>query len=383
MKQRRNIAILGSTGSIGTLALQVVESHKQEFCVEVLTANSNWQLLAQQALKFEPNCVVIADERCYQPLSEALQGTDIKVFAGEQSIVDMMSMESIDMVLVSIVGFAGLAPVMAAIENGKPIALSNKESLVVGGAVITSAARKYNVPILPVDSEHSAIFQCLIGEPKPQNIYLTASGGPFFGYDQKQLETVNVKQALNHPKWSMGRKITIDSATLMNKGLEMIEAHWLFGVAPQNIKIAVHRQSIIHSLVEFEDGSFKAQMGLPDMRLPIQYALAFPQRLKSDFEHLDLFSLGSLTFEEPNRKVFRCLDLAYQAIEKGGNMPAIMNAANEVAVAAFLEERISFNSIATLIEQTMAKHKYIETPTYDDLLLTDIEVRASMKSIMK
>ncbi|MDR0789458.1 MAG: 1-deoxy-D-xylulose-5-phosphate reductoisomerase [Bacteroidales bacterium] len=383
MKEQRHIAILGSTGSIGTQALQVVEAHKTEFCVEVLTAHSNWQLLVQQALKFEPNCVVIADKSYYQPLSEALRNTDIKVFAGEESVVDVVSMESIDMVLVAIVGFAALAPVMAAIESGKPIALSNKETLVVGGQIITSTAMERRVPILPIDSEHSAIFQCLIGESKPQNLYLTASGGPFFGYDKSQLESVTVKQALNHPKWSMGRKVTIDSATLMNKGLEMIEAHWLFGIEPQNIKIAVHRQSIVHSLVEFEDGSFKAQMGLPDMRLPIQYALSFPQRLKSDFEHLDLFSLGSLTFEKPNKEVFRCLDLAYQAIERGGNIPAIMNAANEVAVAAFLDEKIAFNAIATLIEEAMAKHQYIEKPTYDDLLLTDSEVRASMKNIIK
>ncbi|MDR1006149.1 MAG: 1-deoxy-D-xylulose-5-phosphate reductoisomerase [Bacteroidales bacterium] len=382
MKQKRRIAILGSTGSIGTQALQVVANHRAEFDIEVLTAHSDWQLLARQALEFEPNCVVVANKDFYQPLKDALQHTDVKVFAGAESIVDVMSMESIDMVLVAIVGVAGLAPVMAALENNKPIALANKETLVVGGGIVTSKALERHIPILPVDSEHSAIFQCLIGEAKPKNLFLTASGGPFFGYDRKRLEGVDVKQALCHPNWTMGRKVTIDSATLMNKGLEVIEARWLFDMPPQNIKVAVHRQSIVHSLVEFEDGSFKAQLGLPDMRLPIQYALSFPQRLEGCYEHLDLFSMPSLTFEEPDRATFRCLDLAYRAIECGGNAPAILNAANEVAVEAFLKEKIGFLSIATLIEEAITKHKFIEKPTYDDLIATDNEVRASLKYLI-
>jgi 1-deoxy-D-xylulose-5-phosphate reductoisomerase len=379
MKERRHIVILGSTGSIGTQALQVIASHRDMFCVEVLTANSSWQMLARQALEFEPNCVVIADRTFYPQLKEALAETDIKVFAGEQSICDVVGMESVDMVLAAMVGFSGLAPVMAAVEKRKPIALSNKETLVVGGQIVTKMASKHNVPILPVDSEHSAIFQCLIGEAKPKTLYLTASGGPFFGYSKNELAKVSVKDALNHPNWSMGRKVTIDSATLMNKGLEMIEARWLFDMQPQNIEIVIHRQSIVHSLVSFADGSFKAQLGLPDMRLPIQYALAFPHRLESSFEAMNLFSVGNLTFEQPDRNTFRCLDLAYCAMEKGGNMPAIMNAANEVAVEAFLNEKISFLDIAMLIEKAMSNNAYIAEPTYDDLLLTDREVRASMK----
>jgi len=374
-EQQRKIAILGSTGSIGTQALQVVASHREDFCIEVLTAGSNWQLLAQQALEFDPNCVVIANKNFYPPLKEALSHTDIKVFAGEESICDVAAMDSVDMVLAAMVGFSGLAPVMAALRKGKPVALSNKETLVVGGEIVTAEAHKQNVPVLPVDSEHSAIFQCLTGERDCKTLYLTASGGPFFGYDKEQLQEVTVEQALNHPNWIMGKKVTIDSATLMNKGLEMIEAHWLFGIESQNIKVVVHRQSIVHSLVAFADGSFKAQMSLPDMRLPIQYALAFPQRLANDFQTMDLFSLPPLTFEKADMETFRCLNLAYRAIEKGGNMPAIMNAANEIAVENFLSNKIKFTEIASLIEKTMEKDFYIKEPTYDDLLITDKEVR--------
>ncbi|MDR1847532.1 MAG: 1-deoxy-D-xylulose-5-phosphate reductoisomerase [Bacteroidales bacterium] len=383
MEQKRNIAILGSTGSIGKQTLQIVEAHRDIFNVEVLVANSNWKLLAEQAIKFEPNCVVIADNAFYTQLKEALQNTDIKVFAGKQSIDDVVQMDSVDTILAAIVGIAGLSSVMAAIKKGKTIALANKETLVVGGSLVISHAMKNGVAILPVDSEHSAIFQCLTGEysASVKKIYLTASGGPFKGFSQKELAKVSVKEALNHPNWSMGRKVTIDSATLMNKGLEMIEAHWLFGVQPRNIDVVIHRQSIVHSLVEFTDGSFKAQLGLPDMRLPIQYALAFPQRLDSKFESMDLFSLGNLTFEKPDRHTFHCLNLAYQAIEKGGNMPAVLNAANEVAVEAFLNEQISILSIAELIEKAIEKSDYIANPTFDDLIQTDIETRSLMNKI--
>ncbi|MDR1725149.1 MAG: 1-deoxy-D-xylulose-5-phosphate reductoisomerase [Bacteroidales bacterium] len=384
MKNKRHIAILGSTGSIGTQALEVISDHKDVLCVEVLTANSNWQLLAEQALKFEPNCVVIANKEFYSPLKVALEHTDVKVFAGKETICDVVTMQSVDIVLASMVGFSGLEPVLSAVKSGKAIALSNKETLVVGGELVINEAIRHNVPILPVDSEHSAIFQCLIGEENnpPKTVYLTASGGPFYGYNIEQLEKVSLKQALNHPNWSMGKKVTIDSATLMNKGLEMIEAHWLFGVEANNIKVAVHRQSIIHSLVEFADGSIKAQLGLPDMRLPIQYALTFPERLKNNFETLDLFSLNSLTFEKPDTKTFACLELAYKAMEQGGNIPAIMNAANEMAVAAFLNEKISFNDIPKIIEDAMMKHHYIASPNYDDLLQTDEEVRKSLQHII-
>jgi 1-deoxy-D-xylulose-5-phosphate reductoisomerase len=372
----KRIAILGSTGSIGTQTLNVVRRHRDLFGVEVLCAGSNADLLIAQALEFEPNAVVIADESKYAQVQQALAATDIKVFAGEQAMCDLMEMESIDIVLAAIVGFAGLKPTLRAIEHGKPVALANKETMVVAGALVTAAAIRHRVPILPVDSEHSAIFQCLIGEDSGiDKILLTASGGPFRGMKRDELAKVTLEQALKHPNWSMGRKVTIDSATLMNKGLEVIEAKWLFGVEAKDIEVVVHPQSVVHSMVQFVDGSIKAQMGIPTMETPIQFALSFPDRIESYLPRLDFANYPNLTFEKPDREAFRCLDLAYAAIERGGNMPCVMNAANEVAVQRFIEGRIGFMDIAEFVEHAMQSAHFVANPTLDDLLLTDKTVR--------
>ena len=376
-KSTKRIAILGSTGSIGTQALNVIRRHRDLFEVEVLCAGGNADLLVQQALEFRPNAVVIADSSKYDRVSDALSDKGVKVFAGEASMVDLMEMESIDMVLAAIVGFAGLRPTLRAIECGKPVALANKETMVVAGALVTAAAARHRVPILPVDSEHSAIFQCLIGEGSGvDKILLTASGGPFRGRTRADLEGVTLEQALKHPNWSMGRKVTIDSATLMNKGLEVIEAKWLFDVDAEDIEVLVHPQSVVHSMVQFRDGSIKAQLGVPTMETPIQYALSFPDRIESHLPRLDFAQYPSLTFERPDRATFRCLDLAYQAIARGGNIPCVMNAANEVAVQRFIDGRIGFLAIADYVEQAMQQAPYIATPTLDDLLCTDKEVRS-------
>ena len=372
----KRIAILGSTGSIGTQTLNVVRRHRDRFEVEVLCAGSNADLLVSQALEFNPNAVVIADERKYLQVKEALGGSDIKVYAGEAAMVEVMEMESIDIVLAAIVGFAGLRPTLRAIECGKPVALANKETMVVAGAIVTAAAEQHRVPILPVDSEHSAIFQCLVGEGSPvDKILLTASGGPFRGMKREQLQQVTLEETLKHPNWSMGRKVTIDSATLMNKGLEVIEAKWLFGVEVNDIEVLVHPQSVVHSMVQFRDGSIKAQLGIPTMETPIQYALSFPERIESHLPRLDFANYPNLTFEKPDRATFRCLDLAYQAIGRGGNIPCVMNAANEVAVQQFIEGKIGFLDIADQVESAMQKAPFIARPTLDDLLQTDKTVR--------
>jgi len=374
---KKNIAILGSTGSIGTQALEVIASHPGIFSVEVLTSNSNADLLIEQALKFQPNAVVIADEKKYAAVKAALENQPIKVFAGEDSLSQVMKMDSIDMVLTAVVGFAGLKPTLAAIESGKHIALANKETLVVAGELVTTLAREKGVNIYPVDSEHSAIFQCLAGEwENPiEKIYLTASGGPFRGKDRTFLSTVKKEQALKHPNWDMGAKITIDSASMMNKGLEVIEAKWLFNLKPEQTDVIIHPQSIIHSIVQFQDGSMKAQMGLPDMKLPIQYALGYPQRLKSSFPRFDFANYSSLTFEKPDLETFRNLALAIHAMERGGNLPCILNAANEVAVSAFLKDQIGFLEMSDLIEECMNGVAFIDDPTLEDFILTDIETR--------
>ncbi|MCQ2295920.1 MAG: 1-deoxy-D-xylulose-5-phosphate reductoisomerase [Bacteroidales bacterium] len=376
----KRIAILGSTGSIGTQALNVIRRHRDLFSVEVLCAGSNANLLIQQALEFDPNTVAIADESKYAQVQEALAPHDIKVFAGNDSIADLMEMDTIDLVLASIVGFAGLRPTLRAIEHHKPIALANKETMVVAGAIVTAAALEHHVPILPVDSEHSAIFQSLVGEPgNVDKILLTASGGPFRGFTRQQLEHVTLADALKHPNWSMGRKVTIDSASLMNKGLEVIEARWLFDVPAERIQVLVHPQSVVHSMVQYIDGSIKAQLGVPTMETPIQYAFSFPQRIESHLPRLDWHKYAQLTFEDPDTETFRCLPLAYHAIAKGGNLPCIMNAANEVAVQRFIEGKLTFLQIADFVEEQMEKAPFIAQPTLDDLFQTDAEVRNSNK----
>lgn len=373
----KRIAILGSTGSIGTQALNVIRRHRDLFSVEVLCAGSNADLLIQQALEFEPNAVVIADKSKYKQVQEALDSHDIKVFAGAESMSDLMEMNSIDMVLASIVGFTGLRPTLRAIEHGKPIALANKETMVVAGQIVTDAALNYKVPILPVDSEHSAIFQCLIGEThnKVDKILLTASGGPFLGKDRQFLEHVTLQDALKHPNWSMGRKVTIDSASLMNKGLEVIEAKWLFGVSIDQIEVVVHPQSVVHSMVQFEDGSIKAQLGIPTMETPIQLAFSFPNRIESHLPRLSFEQYPQLTFTKPDTDTFRCLPLAIEAIRKGGNMPCVMNAANEVAVQKFIDGELRFLEIADFVERQMQQATFIQSPTLDDLFETDNIVR--------
>lgn len=346
------------------------------FAVEVLCAGANAELLVAQALEFNPNAVVIADESKYEQVRKALAATDIKVFAGEAAIEDLMTMDSIDIVVAAIVGFAGLRPTLKALECGKPVALANKETMVVAGSIVTAAAMRHKVPILPVDSEHSAIFQCLVGECSPvDKILLTASGGPFRGYSRERLASVTVEQALHHPNWSMGRKVTVDSATLMNKGLEVIEARWLFGVDANDIEVVVHPQSVVHSMVQFSDGSIKAQLGVPTMETPIQYALTFPERVESHLPRLDFADYPSLTFEKPDRSAFRCLDLAYRAIAQGGNMPCVMNAANEVAVQRFLGGEIGFLDIADVVEHAMQTAPFVADPSLADLLATDAEIR--------
>lgn len=372
----KRIAILGSTGSIGTQALNVIRRHRDKFAVEVLCAGSNADLLVAQALEFEPNAVAIADPSKYLQVQTALASHDIKVFCGKESVADLMEMDTIDLVLAAIVGYEGLLPTLRAIEHGKPIALANKETMVVAGEIVTGAAVRHHVPILPVDSEHSAIFQCMVGEGSGvDKILLTASGGPFRGYTKKQLEGVSLEDALRHPNWNMGRKVTIDSATLMNKGLEVIEAHWLFGVPTDRIQVVVHPQSVVHSMVQYVDGSVKAQLGLPTMETPIQYAFSYPERIESHVPRLDFQVYGKLTFENPDTENFRCLELAYRAIEKGGNVPCVMNAANEVAVQRFVEGRISFLEIADFVEERMSRFPFIEAPTLEDIFKTDAEVR--------
>ena len=372
----KHIAILGSTGSIGTQALDVIRWHPSEFTAEVLCAGSNDQLLIQQTLEFKPNAVVIADESKYTTVRDALANEPVKVFAGQQAIVEVMEMESINLVLAAIVGFAGLKPTVHAIESGKTIALANKETMVVAGEIVTDAAARHHIPILPVDSEHSAIFQSLVGEQSPiEKILLTASGGPFYGRSRENLAAVTLDQALKHPNWSMGRKVTIDSATLMNKGLEVIEASWLFSVPAKQIEVVVHPQSVVHSMVQFEDGSVKAQLGIPSMKTPIQYAFSFPRRMESPLPRLDFAKYSQLTFGKPDTETFRCLALAYEAIAKGGNMPCIMNAANEVAVQRFIDGQIGFLDIADFVEKQMQTATFIANPTLDDLLETDRQIR--------
>lgn len=377
-EQIKRVAILGSTGSIGTQALEVIAAQKEYLQVEVLTAHNNADLLIQQAIEHQPNSVVIGDESKYQYVKEALWNHHIKVFAGHKALVQIVESSEIDIVLTALVGAAGLEPTIHAIKSKKHIALANKETLVVAGELVTKLARENEVNIYPVDSEHSAIFQCLAGEwHNPiEKIYLTASGGPFRGKDMEFLSKVTKEQALKHPNWTMGAKITIDSSTLMNKGLEVIEAKWLFHLKPEQIDVIVHPQSIIHSIVQFEDGSMKAQMGLPDMKLPIQYALGYPHRLKADFPRFNFLDYPTLTFEKPNTENFRCLHLAFEAMNKGGNMPCIMNAANEMAVAKFLRDEIGFLDIAANVEAAMENVPFICTPTLEDYLETDQRARA-------
>lgn len=377
MKEKKHIAVLGSTGSIGTQALTVIKAHPESFVVEILTANGNADLLIQQAIEFKPNCVVIADESKYQTVKNALDKHDIKVYAGNKAVEQVVQMDSIDIVLAAIVGYAGLASTISAIKAKKNIALANKETLVVAGELVTALAKENAVNIYPVDSEHSAIFQCLAGEwENPiEKIYLTASGGPFRGKDKFFLASVKKEQALKHPNWDMGAKITIDSATLMNKGLEVIEAKWLFNLKAEQIEVIVHPQSIIHSIVQFKDGSMKAQLGLPDMKLPIQYALAYPKRISSSFERFSFLKYPNFSFEKPDTDTFRCLSLGFEAMKKGGNAPCVLNAANEVAVHAFLNDKISFLKIAEVIEKTLAKVTAVAKPSYEDYVHSDKEAR--------
>ncbi len=385
MTEPKRVAILGSTGSIGTQTLEVIRQHFSDFQVEVLTAQNNADLLIEQALEFIPNAVVIGNEALYQKVKEALIPKDIKVFAGQKAIAQVVEMETIDVVLTALVGYSGLIPTIHAIKAGKQIALANKETLVVAGEIITALAKEYGVNIFPVDSEHSAIFQCLIGEfHNPiEKIILTASGGPFRGKDREFLKSVTKAQALKHPNWEMGAKITIDSASLMNKGLEVIEAKWLFGLKTEQIEVVVHPQSIIHSLVQFEDGSLKAQLGLPDMRIPIQFALSFPDRLKNDFERFDFLNYPNLTFEQPDKKTFRNLQLAFDALAMGGNAPCILNASNEIAVAAFLREEVGFLEMSDLIAETLAKAEFIAHPSLEDYIGTDLRAREITQELIQ
>ena len=374
---KKQIAILGSTGSIGTQALQVIEEHPDLYEAYVLTANNRVDMLIEQARKFRPEAVVIANEERYNQLKEALADLPIKVYAGSEALCEVVTDQHIDMVLTAMVGYAGLKPTMHAIKAHKPIALANKETLVVAGELINELAHVNRTPILPVDSEHSAVFQCLAGEADTpiEKVILTASGGPFRTYTHEQLAHVTRQQALKHPNWSMGAKITIDSASMMNKGFEVMEAKWLFGVKPEQIEVVVHPQSIVHSMVQFEDGAIKAQLGMPDMRLPIQYAFSYPQRIKASFPRINWMNCTELTFEQPDLERFRNLALAYEAIHRGGNMPCIVNAANEVVVEAFLNDRISFLGMSDVIEQTMSRASFLAKPSYEDYVATDAEVR--------
>lgn len=375
--KKKQIAILGSTGSIGTQALQVIAEHPDLYEVYALTANNRVELLAEQARQFMPEAVVIANEDKYTQLKEALQDLPIKVYAGTEALCQVVQSQPIDIVLTAMVGYAGLKPTINAIQARKAIALANKETLVVAGELINDLALQFRTPILPVDSEHSAVFQCLAGEVgNPiEKVILTASGGPFRTYLLEQLKSVTKAQALKHPNWQMGAKITIDSASMMNKGFEVIEAKWLFGVKPEQIEVVVHPQSVIHSMVQFEDGAVKAQLGMPDMRLPIQYAFSYPDRVKSSFDRLDFAKCTNLTFEQPDTTRFRNLALAYEALHRAGNMPCIVNAANEVVVAAFLRDEIGFLHMSDVIEKTMEKVSYIKVPTYEDYVATDAEAR--------
>ena len=375
--KKKQIAILGSTGSIGTQALEVIAEHPDLYEVYALTANNRVELLIKQALKFQPEVVVIANESKYTQLKEALENQPIKVYAGAEALAQVVEAQPIDIVLTAMVGYAGLKPTISAIRARKTIALANKETLVVAGKLINELAQQYKTPILPVDSEHSAVFQCLAGEiGNPiEKVILTASGGPFRTCTLEQLAYVTKTEALKHPNWEMGAKITIDSASMMNKGFEVIEAKWLFGVQPQQIEVVVHPQSVIHSMVQFEDGAIKAQLGMPDMRLPIQYAFSYPDRIQSSFERLDFTKCTDLTFEQPDTKRFRNLALAYEALHQAGNMPCIVNSANEVVVAAFLHDEVGFLEMSDIIEKTMNKVAYIEHPTYDDYVATDAEAR--------
>lgn len=382
---KRRIAILGSTGSIGTQALDVIASHPDLFEVELLTANNNKDLLIEQAVRFRPNTVVISNPAHYEEVSKALDPLYIKVFAGNESIEEILSSSNeIDMVLAAMVGFSGLRPTLAAIRSGKSIALANKETLVAAGAIVTSEAKKYSSAVIPVDSEHSAIFQCLQGERSGiEKIILTASGGPFLNADTAAMENATKEIALKHPRWNMGAKVTIDSATMMNKGFEMIEAKWLFNVNPSDIEIVIHPQSVIHSMVQFCDGSVLGQMGVQDMRIPIQYALSYPYRIPSSIPRLNLAALGSMTFQAPDQVKFPCIRVAYEAIRKGGNAPCLMNAANEIAVNAFLRGEISFTFIPAIIENTLEKCTFVAEPSIDDIFLSDEEGRREAELFIK
>ncbi|GAB3013562.1 1-deoxy-D-xylulose-5-phosphate reductoisomerase [Niabella terrae] len=381
----KRIGIFGATGSVGRQALEVIQQNPELFSVEILTANSNEELLIRQALEFQPNIVVIADASRYNKVREALEDTDVKVFAGQEALEEVAAMDCYDMMLAAIVGFAGLKPTVRAIESGKSIALANKETLVVAGDLVMQMAVRNRVPVIPVDSEHSAIFQCLVGETRNriEKIYLTASGGPFVGRKPNFLVNVKREHALQHPNWDMGAKISVDSATLMNKGLEMIEAKWLFNLEPGQIEVLVHPQSAIHSMVQFEDGSIKAQIGVPDMKLPIQYALAFPTRIPNDYPRLSFKKYNSFSFEEPDIRTFRNLELAIQALHTGGNLPCIMNAANEIAVYAFLKNRIGFLEMTDVIEKVMGSLDFIRQPTLEEYINSDGEARTLAADIIK
>ncbi len=381
----KRIAIMGSTGSIGTQALEVIKENPEHFEVEVLVAHSNADLLIKQAIEFKPNAVVIGDESKYETVKEALFTHDIKVYAGSKSIEQIVEMDTIDVVLASIVGYAGLSSTINAIKYNKTIALANKETLVVAGDIVTKMAYNNGVNIYPVDSEHSAIFQCLVGEfdNEIEKIYLTASGGPFRGKDKQFLAAVKKEQALKHPNWVMGAKITIDSASLMNKGLEVIEAKWLFNLQPNQIDVIVHPQSIVHSLVQFTDGSMKAQMGVPDMKLPIQYAFTYPQRIKNNFPRFDFLNYPNLSFEKPDTDTFTNLALAFKAMEKGGNTACILNAANEIVVQAFLEDKIGFLQMSDIIGNAIEKMPFIKTPSIDDYIQCDKETRILTTELIK
>ena len=382
---KKRIAIFGSTGSIGTQALEVIKAYPHLFEVEILTAQTKDELLIAQALEFKPNAIVIGDEKKYEKVKSALANTDVKVFCGEEALEEVADFDSYDIMLAAIVGFAGLKPTLKAVSKGKLIALANKETLVVAGDIVMKMALENRAPIIPVDSEHSAIFQCLVGESRNpiEKVILTASGGPFLGKKPNFLVNVKRDHALQHPNWSMGAKITIDSATLMNKGLEMIEAKWLFNLRPDQVEVVIHPQSIIHSMVQFEDGSIKAQMGLPDMKLPIQYALGFPERLKSNYPRLNFRKYPNLSFEEPDLKTFRNLGLATEALQKGGNAACVLNAANEIAVWAFLKNRIGFLDITAVVEKTMEDISFIEKPTLQEYFDSDGEARNFAASLMK
>lgn len=379
---KRKIAILGSTGSIGTQALDVISEHSDLYEAYVLTANNNVEKLIEQARHFEPEAVVIANEKHYNTVKEALEDLPIKVYAGAEALCEVVQDTNIDIVLASMVGFAGLQPTISAIKAKKAIALANKETLVVAGELIKRLANQYEVPILPVDSEHSAIFQCIEPGNRIEKILLTASGGPFRNFSDEKLKNATKAQALSHPTWTMGAKITIDSATLMNKGFEVIEAKWLFDVKPEQIQVVVHPQSVIHSMVQFEDGAVKAQLGMPDMRLPIQYAFSYPKRLHSSFERIDFFKLKNMTFEEPDTKRFRCLDIAYKALNMGGNMPCVVNAANEIANHAFISDQITFERIAEIIEETMQRMSFCTDSPLETYLETDKEARKIASSMI-